>query len=308
MNQFFENKRNRVLLIAGGCVIAAALIGLCLFLALRKSPKPETPTLKTSSAQAVSAPDIVVNSETSSVTSGLVLDVGGTESEKTASVASQAPAKVPTTPTGQAGVVPTALRVKVSSMSLTVGGSASVTPLFTPSTAENNAVTYQSSNAGVATVSAGGKVTGKKAGKAVVTVTSKANPNLKAAVTVTVKEKNNGGQTAASSKPSNNQNTEPAYKCGFPNHLCKSEGQHNYTVRCEQEGCSFCGSHTCKSIYTQVLTDCPKYSEKKDPTIYCQVCGKKKGDGYNGTCEWFLQACNCPDCGKWVEALTCHSH
>lgn len=105
------------------------------------------------------------------------------------------------------------------------------------------------------------------------------------------------------------------YICGSPNHHCKNAEAHAYIQNLELEGCPFCGSHSCPSFYG---TDewgnsglfpklCPKYDIKKDPLYYCQDCGKKIGDGKNDTCTQFINACNCPICGEYVPARTCHT-
>lgn len=106
------------------------------------------------------------------------------------------------------------------------------------------------------------------------------------------------------------------YSCGSKNHHCSSAEDHIFVCSLEEKGCPICGSHSCKSFYAldewgqqcYDITKCPQYSEKKDPTIYCEYCGKKMGDGSNGTCVRFLCECDCPDCGKHVKANTCHSH
>ena len=108
---------------------------------------------------------------------------------------------------------------------------------------------------------------------------------------------------------------EEPYQCGSPNHHCEGPETHAFTLNLELEGCSICGSHSCPSFYATDewgytcldITKCPKYDEKKDPLKYCQDCGKKPGDGRNGTCVQFIQAANCPNCGEFVEARTCHT-
>ena len=105
------------------------------------------------------------------------------------------------------------------------------------------------------------------------------------------------------------------YSCGVAGHHCQNEAAHAHICNLEIEGCPYCGSHSCKSFYA---TDewgqsqytpslCPKYNIKNDPTEYCQDCGKKLGDGTNGTCVQYVNACYCTSCGKWVESFTCHS-
>lgn len=105
------------------------------------------------------------------------------------------------------------------------------------------------------------------------------------------------------------------YSCGVKNHHCNGAETHAYICNMEKEGCPYCGSHACPSFYyvdkwgnAGVNPElCPKYSEKNDPLVYCQKCGKKCGDGTNGTCVEFINACGCPICGKHVEGRTCHT-
>jgi hypothetical protein len=81
------------------------------------------------------------------------------------------------------------------------------------------------------------------------------------------------------------------------------------------QGCPYCGSHTCASFFAKDQwgnlcynpSKCPNYDITKDPVYYCQTCHKKCGDGANGTCVHFIKACNCPNCGEYVEARTCHT-
>lgn len=105
------------------------------------------------------------------------------------------------------------------------------------------------------------------------------------------------------------------YSCGCANHHCDGPETHAYIQNLELEGCPYCGSHSCASFYA---TDewghtcynpskCPSYDIKKDPCYYCQTCGKKCGDGSNGTCVQFVNACECPNCGKYVDSWTCHT-
>lgn len=106
-----------------------------------------------------------------------------------------------------------------------------------------------------------------------------------------------------------------SYSCGCANHHCDGPETHAYIQNLELEGCQYCGSHSCASFYA---TDewghtcynpskCPKYDIKKDPCYYCQTCGKKCGDGQNGTCVQFVNACECPNCGVHVDSWTCHT-
>ena len=105
------------------------------------------------------------------------------------------------------------------------------------------------------------------------------------------------------------------YNCGTPGHHCGGPETHAYVLNLELEGCPYCGKHNCPSFYAvdewgntcYTPSKCPSYDVHKDPVYYCQDCGKKCGDGSNGTCVQFVNACSCPNCGVWVEAWTCHT-
>ena len=105
------------------------------------------------------------------------------------------------------------------------------------------------------------------------------------------------------------------YHCGTPGHHCDSPETHAYILNLEAQGCPYCGRHDCPSFYAvdewgtacYDPTKCPQYDVHLDPVYYCQHCHKPCGDGTNGTCVRFVDACHCPICGKWVEAFTCHS-
>ncbi|MCM1508427.1 MAG: hypothetical protein NC177_15055 [Ruminococcus flavefaciens] len=111
--------------------------------------------------------------------------------------------------------------------------------------------------------------------------------------------------------------TEPKmYSCDSKNHHCATKEEHTFISSLESKGCSICGSHSCRSFYAidewgnncYDITKCPKYSEKKDPSVYCEHCGKESGLGDKGTCVRFTVDTKCPGCGKEVKAKTCHSH
>ncbi len=80
-------------------------------------------------------------------------------------------------------VAVTSVSVSKTSVSLNVGGTASVTATVAPSNASNKTITWSSSDTSVATVS-GGTITAVKAGTA--TITAKSNNGKTATVTVTV--------------------------------------------------------------------------------------------------------------------------
>lgn len=114
---------------------------------------------------------------------------------------------------------------------------------------------------------------------------------------------------------SNIYNDDDDYDCGVAGHHCDGPETHAYILNLEIEGCPYCGSHSCPSFYATdewgnscyTPSKCPKYDAHKDPAEYCQECGKHCGDGSNGTCVQFVESCNCPNCGEWVEVNTCHT-
>ena len=123
-----------------------------------------------------------------------------------------------------------------------------------------------------------------------------------------VPEDNKGGIEIPGEKP-------PEYSCGVEGHHCDGPETHAYILNLEKEGCPYCGSHKCPSFYATnewgnaryTPSKCPKYDEKKDPVYYCHKCGKPTGDGTNGTCATYVEACECPNCGKHIDGWSCHS-
>ena len=87
----------------------------------------------------------------------------------------------------------TGLALDKSTLSLIKGGNATLSCIFTPSDATDKSVEWTTSDEAVATVSDEGVVTGVGAGTATITVSSVANPDVKATceVTVTQPESNN---------------------------------------------------------------------------------------------------------------------
>lgn len=98
----------------------------------------------------------------------------------------------------QAAANPTKITLSETKRSLGVGKSFTLKVKSVTPGGASKAVTYKSSNKKVATVTAKGKVTGKKNGKATITVTSKANKKVKAKCTVTVRKTVDKIQTASS--------------------------------------------------------------------------------------------------------------
>ncbi|GHT73367.1 hypothetical protein FACS189456_3730 [Bacteroidia bacterium] len=84
-----------------------------------------------------------------------------------------------------AGAAVTDVSLNKPTLSLAVGANETLTATVLPATATNKAVTWSSSNTGVATVSASGVVTGKTAGSATITVTTQ-DGSKTATCTVTV--------------------------------------------------------------------------------------------------------------------------
>lgn len=105
------------------------------------------------------------------------------------------------------------------------------------------------------------------------------------------------------------------YDCGTEGHSCDGPETHAYILNLELKGCKYCGSHSCPSFYAvdewgntcYTPSECPAYDVHDDPVHYCQKCGKACGDGTNGTCVQYVNACDCPSCGEHVDSWTCHT-
>ena len=105
------------------------------------------------------------------------------------------------------------------------------------------------------------------------------------------------------------------YDCGTESHHCDGPETHAYILNLELKGCPLCGKHNCRSFYAvdewgntcYDPSQCPKYDVHNDPVHYCQKCGKACGDGTNGTCVQYVNACDCPNCGEHVDSRTCHT-
>jgi len=146
--------------------------------------------------------------------------------------------------------------------------------------------------------------------------TTKAQKDNSATQKPVNKDENKGDNVGIVINPGAPSPEPSTYSCGVPGHHCHGQATHNFIVSLEQKGCEYCGSHSCPSFYTTDewgqacvdVTKCPEYDKKKDPIYYCQVCGKPSGVGSNGTCVNFTVDTECPDCGEFVKARTCHSH
>ena len=90
----------------------------------------------------------------------------------------------------------TGVSVKADKSELKVGETAKLTAVITPEdTTDSKDLKYESSDKAVAEVSDAGVVTAKAAGKAVITVSSAARPDVKATVEINVKAKDNELET-----------------------------------------------------------------------------------------------------------------
>ena len=127
------------------------------------------------------------NAAVATVANGVVTAVApgsATITVTTADGGKTAACSVTVTEDGTTGVPVTGVTLNKSSLSLTVGGTETLTATVAPSNATNKAVTWSTSNAAVATV-ANGVVTAVAAGSAVITVTT-ADGSKTAACSVTV--------------------------------------------------------------------------------------------------------------------------
>ena len=90
-------------------------------------------------------------------------------------------------PAQVASKAPKSLSVKVTTKTVDIKGKSTISVKSVKPANASKAVTYKSSNKKIATVSSKGVVTGKKAGKVNITVTSKKNKKVKKVVKITVK-------------------------------------------------------------------------------------------------------------------------
>ena len=94
----------------------------------------------------------------------------------------------------------TGIGLSTGSMSIDVGKSSTLTADVTPSDATNKQVLYSSSNISVATVDASGKITGKSAGSATITVRT-VQGRKTASCSVTVNNPASGGSSGSDNQP-----------------------------------------------------------------------------------------------------------
>ena len=85
-------------------------------------------------------------------------------------------------PAQAASKAPKSLSVKVTTKTVDIKGKSTISVKSVKPANASKAVTYKSSNKKIATVSSKGVVTGKKAGKVNITVTSKKNKKVKKVV------------------------------------------------------------------------------------------------------------------------------
>ena len=117
---------------------------------------------------------------------------------KPASTAAPA-SETSTSQPAQEDIAVTALAINKATLSLEVNKSETLEVTVTPNNATNTKVTWESSDASVATVSSLGKVTAVKVGTATITVKSQSNPEVTATCAVTVTEE--GGKYGSLNKP-----------------------------------------------------------------------------------------------------------
>ena len=105
------------------------------------------------------------------------------------------------------------------------------------------------------------------------------------------------------------------YDCGFEGHACRGDLHHESVMAGINAGCGHCGKHDCPSLLTvnpeDLFTEpdptaCPEYDITKDPTEYCQVCGKPYHGEPGTICVIYNSDGNCYACGAWIKAWTCH--
>lgn len=103
---------------------------------------------------------------------------------------------------------------------------------------------------------------------------------------------------------------EGGYDCGYENHYCAYESEHNELVAAMAEGCPYCGEHDCVSFYARDdkigvtminYHKCPMYNDN------CEVCGlPENGESGDLICMKYLKDLDCYWCGEPVKAGECH--
>ena len=112
---------------------------------------------------------------------------------------------------GQSGTVAvTSISIYPTKLSLEIGKTDTLLSTVSPTNATNKIVTWNSSDESIVTVDNAGKITGKKVGSAIITVTTQ-DGSKKATCTVTVVANNNeDNDSASNNSENNNSNTDNA--------------------------------------------------------------------------------------------------
>ena len=124
---------------------------------------------------------------------------GGKGGDEKKSSGQETPTSQQSSEGGEDEVAVTALALNKETLSLEEGKSENLSVTVTPANASNTKVTWESSNAEVATVSSLGKVSALKVGQADITVKSVSNPEVTAVCHLTVTEE--GGHYGSVNKP-----------------------------------------------------------------------------------------------------------
>lgn len=109
------------------------------------------------------------------------------------------------------------------------------------------------------------------------------------------------------------------YTCGWENHYCSCERDHQDMLEKMEQGCRYCEKTECLSFYARDESSgftrtnsyiCPEYDVRKDPSEYCQDCGLPERSKYVESgevyCNKYLRDLDCYDCGEPVKAEKCH--
>lgn len=108
------------------------------------------------------------------------------------------------------------------------------------------------------------------------------------------------------------------YTCGWEDHYCYNEADHEDLLAEMARGCHYCGKTDCISFLAREETgftttdthSCPEYDVHNDPTEYCQRCGypewgqAKAGEIYCSKVLSFDMACH--RCGEMIYVDKCH--
>ena len=191
------------------------------------------------------------------------------------------------------------VKLDKTSVAIKVGGTTNLVATINPSNSTNKNVTWSSSNTGVATVDKNGKVIGIKAGKAVITVTTK-DGGYKATATITVSTNvinvssvtiSPSGNTTyvgstlkyvAKVSPSNATNNVVTWKLSDTSVASMNASGNNLSVKCLKAGTSVISATADGKTYNGSITCKNKISlSSTSGTLYAYAGGGRRDMQYS---------------------------